>query len=154
MTPYLQQARRNRRTDVNAGVTLRHTHPNLYRALTTHACCTMALGLNFLFLTPAFNPLGVPKMPTGFVFCGVSIAKLVTLNMHGDLRRLRLATACSVALMFTWGVLQTLAYFQLKMTSLQSPILYFGLALVEYWLLTEPFTNPVTQKTNGNGNGQ
>jgi hypothetical protein len=119
--------------------------------LSTHAVVTFALGLNFLFLTPAFNPLGVPKMPTGVVFVAIAVAKLITLNMQGPLWRLRAATATSVALMFSYGVLQVAAFFQLGQTSLQSPILYFGLALVEFWLLSEPFTNPVTQRMNGNG---
>lgn len=143
----------------NAGVSLRLTHPNVYRALSTFACCTLALGLNFLILTPAFDPLGVPKALSGWVFVVIAVAQLITLNRSGDLRLLRLATAFSVGTMFSYGAIAAVSFVQLHQTSLQLPILYFGTAISEFWLLVEPFTNPVTQRTtngdggNGNGNG-
>lgn len=133
-------------------VKLRLTHPNKYRGLTTHAAIILALGVNFLILTPAFNPLDIPKMATGYVFVAVAVAKLITLNVGGVMWRL--TSAISITLMFAWGTLQIAAFYQLKMTSLQSPILYFGLAIVEIWILIEPYTNPVTQRQHLNGNGE
>lgn len=123
---------------------MRTAHPNLYGMYITYALLGIALGLNFIFLHPAFQPLGIPKWTIGaaFVVCGA--IQLTLLLFVWNPTALRLLMALAVALMTFWAAVLTWEYFRLHQTSLQLPITYVGLAALGFLLLAEPFINPVT----------
>lgn len=127
---------------------LRDSHPNLYNAIMVYGVLMIALGLNFILLTPAFDPLGISKYIFGVVFVGIGLCKLVVLNFYRSPALVRLVVAVNVSVLFFFGGLLVAGFFQLGQTSLQLPITYFGLALIELPLLREPWLNPVTEKIN------
>lgn len=129
---------------------LRDAHPNLYKAIMVYGLLMIALGLNFALLTPAFDPLGLSKYIFAGLFLAIGIAKLVVLNLFRHPQWVRVVVAINVSILFFFGGLLVAAFFQLGQTSLQLPITYFGLALIEMPLLYEPWLNPVTEKVNGN----
>lgn len=138
----------------NGGVSQRLSHPGRYNVFMAISVGQFLLALNFLIMTPAFNPLGIPKLPTGIVFLAVGSVKLVYLNLTRPLKYVRTAVAVSMGMMAIWAGLQFLAVRLDRQTSYQSPILYMIIAVVEFFVLIEPFTNLTTQKIpNGNGNG-
>jgi hypothetical protein len=140
--------------DSNAanGGRLSQTHPNLYGALMVVAVANAALGLNFIFLKPSFNPLGIPKGPTGAVFLILGVGQAILLNLRYLWAR-RVAVSAGVAVRFFWFVALFVAFFTEKQTSLQLPIFVLEAVGVAYFLVLEPYINPVTDK-NGNGGKQ
>lgn len=126
---------------------MRNTHPNLYKTYLAYAVLSIALGLNFLFLTPTFMPLDVPKWPIGLTLlgCGVTKLTLLLLNFHNT-NLLRPSMALSVAIYSFWAGALTFDFFRLSQTSMQLPLCYMGLATVGLFLLLEPFTNPATAR--------
>lgn len=128
------------------GHPVRNAHPNLYTMYLTYALLSIALGLNFLFLHPAFDPLHIPKWSIGTAFLGCGVVKLTLLVFASNTTSLRLSMALSVALMSFWAGALTFAFFQLHQTSMQLPLTYIGLAVLGFLLLTEPFINPATEK--------
>lgn len=132
-------------------IRLRHSHPNLWRQLMGYALLNVALALNFILLTPAFDPLGISKYWFGAIFMAMGVAKLYALN--GVLRRrlLRFTIAANVGLLVFFGILLIAGFFSEHQTSLQLPIMYFGAAVIEFPMLKEPLVNPQTETvTNGN----
>lgn len=111
----------------------------------------VALGLNFLFLKPAFDPLGVTKTASGAVFLAVGIPKVFVLNRRLPLSVIRTVITIQLWVMLTYAGLQVAAFWKEAQTSLQSPILYVMLSAVELVLLREPYVNPATEKPGGNG---
>lgn len=132
-------------------VRLGRTHRNLYLAYTGYAILDLALGLNFLFLHPVFDPLGIPKMPVGVIFVALGVAKLILLNLWRNMDVLRAVTAANLAALFFWCGALTLSYFQLHQTSLQLPITYLALGIIGLPLLAEPFVNPASRPPGKGG---
>lgn len=129
---------------------LRETHPNLYRTYLVYAAASIALGLNFILLTPTFMPLDMPKWPVGLLFFGCGVSKLALLLTNSHNSWMRASMALSVFIYFFWGGILTFEFFRLSQTSLQLPLTYIALAALGILLLTEPFSNPATStETNG-----
>lgn len=129
-------------------VEIRNTHPALYRALMVLGFMGIALGFNFWFSTPTFNPYGVSKNIIGVIFFTLGLTQIAFLNLFHDLRIVRLNLAVSVSWMFFWGVSNTEQYFAGN-SSLQLPILFLTLSILQIPLLTESPVNPMTERKNG-----
>lgn len=123
---------------------MRDTHPNLWKTYLAYAVLSIALGLNFLFLTPTFMPLEVPKWPIGLLLLGCGIVKLALLSRKSSNGWLRRSMALAVAIYLFWALALTYDFFRLDMTSMQLPLTYIGLATLGALLLLEPFINPAT----------
>lgn len=139
---------------------MRDTHPNLYKTYLAYAVLSIALGLNFLFLTPTFMPLDVPKWPIGLALLGCGLIKLALLLLNSHNTWLRLSMTLSVVIYSFWAGATMFDFFRLSQTSMQLPLTYMGLAALGFLLLIEPFINPATAKKgvakkgvakNGNG---
>lgn len=122
---------------------LRHSHPNLYRGITTFAVINIGLALNFFFTNPTFNPYGIDKNIVGAIFLVLGLSKLTFLNVHRSLRVVRFLMTVEIAFMLFWGGGNTIT-FMTGQTSLQLFVLYAGMALNELFLLLEPPANPMT----------
>lgn len=123
---------------------MRHTHPNLYLAYAAFALLSIALGLNFFFLTPAFMPLSIPEYWIGSILliCGVTKGAALITNRPPDL--VRASMALTVIIYSFWAGALAFDFFRLSQTSLQLPLTYAGLAALGLVLLREPYTNPAT----------
>jgi hypothetical protein len=130
---------------------LSQTHPNLYKAFMVYALISLALGANFIFLKPTFDPLNIPKGLIGAIFVGLGVIKLLLLNVYHSLRLLRLVMAIAIGVMLFWTGALTLDFFKLGQTSLQLPLTYLGLSVLGMPLLVEPSVNPLTDKNGING---
>lgn len=128
---------------------MRNTHPTLYKTYLAYGLLTVALGLNFVFLTPAFMPLSASKWVVGNAFLACGFINLLILLKTTTW--LRLSMMLSVALYAFWAGALTVDFFRLSQTSMQLPLTYFGLAALGIFLLTEPFVNPATQTNGTNG---
>lgn len=126
-------------------VDIRKTHPTLYYTLMVIGLMSVALALNFWFSRPTFNPYGIPKNFIGVIFFLLGSTKLIFLNVVRDLRMVRLNVAVSVSWMFFWGFSNTIQFFAGN-ASLQLPILYIALSILQIPLLTESPVNPMTEK--------
>lgn len=131
-------------------VNLRKSHPTLYRSITTFALLSIALGLNFIFTTPTFNPYGIPLWIIGSIFITLGCLKLIFLNLYRNLGIVRVVMAAEVGFMVFWGIGSTITFSQGK-TSLQLFVLYVGMAVFELFLMVEPFFNPMTAKQDTGG---
>lgn len=131
--------------DAVSTVNIRKSHPALYRAIMTFACMSIALAINFWFSKPTFNPYGVPKEWIGVVFAVLGSSLIVFLNAFHNLRMVRLLLATSVSFTFFWGVSNSQQFFAGN-ASLQLPILYVAISLLQIPLLIEPPVNPMTEK--------
>lgn len=126
-------------------IVIRKTHPGLYRSLMVLGATGIALGLNFLFSTPTFNPYGIPKGVVGAVFMLLGVGQVAALNVFHSLRMVRIVLAVSVGVMFFWGLSNAQQFFDGR-ASLQLPILYVALSLLQVPLLIESPVNPMTEK--------
>lgn len=124
---------------------IRKSHPALYRALIALGCMCIALAVNFWFSKPTFNPYGVPKEYIGVIFFILGSALIVFLNVFRDLRMVRIVHAATISFMFFWGLSNAQQFFAGN-ASLQLPILYIAMALMQIPLLIEPPVNPMTEK--------
>lgn len=124
-------------------------HPNLYNMYMVYAVLSIAMGLNFIFLNPSFDPFGVPKEVVGATFLGCGVTKASLLLWVRSATMLRLSMALSVAIMSFWSGVLTVDFFLRSLTSLQLPLTYIGLAVLGFLLIVEPFTNPATERANG-----
>lgn len=128
---------------------LRKSHPNLYRGITTFAIINIALGLNFFYANPTFNPYQIDKTIVGLVFLILGMSKLIFLNVHRSLKIVRFLMAAEIIFMVFWGIGSTITFFT-GHTSLQLFVLYIGLAVQEIFLLLEPPANPMTGESPAN----
>lgn len=128
-------------------VEIRTTHPALYRALMTLGCMGIALALNFWLSNPTFNPYGVSKNIIGVIFFTLGLTLIVFLNILHDLRMVRLNLATSISWMFFWGVTNAQQFLSGN-ASLQLPILYVTLSILQIPLLMESPVNPMTKKSD------
>lgn len=125
---------------------IRLTHPNLYHSIIVLGIMSVALAFNFWLSNPTFNPWP-GKNIVGVVFLLLGVGELVFLNVTGHLRMVRLMMAASIGIMFFWGLSNTQQFFA-GHASLQLPILYMALAVLQLPLLVEPPINPVTAKVD------
>jgi len=131
-------------TDVQR-MQIRKSHPALYRTLMALGLMSIALAGNFWFSKPAFNPYGIPKELIGVVFFLIGLSLIVFLNLFHDLRWVRLTLAFSIGFMCFWGISNTQQFFAGN-TSLQLPILYVALSIMQIPLLIESPINTMTEK--------
>jgi hypothetical protein len=106
---------------------------------------SIALAINFWTSNPTFNPYGFDKNVIGGVFFTLGFSKLVFLNVLRDLRLVRIILAASISFHFFWGASNAQQFFAGK-ASLQLPILYIALAVLQMPLLVEAPVNPMTEK--------
>lgn len=126
-------------------VEIRKSHPALYRTLMVLAFMGVALGFNFWFSKPTFNPYNVPKDVIGIIFFMLGLTQVVFLNIVRDLRMVRLNLSISVSWTFFWGISNAQQFFAGN-ASLQLPILYVTLSIFQIPLLMEAVVNPMTEK--------
>lgn len=126
-------------------VNVRKSHPGLYHSLMTFSLTSVALAANFWTTHPAFSPYGINKIIIGLIFFALGISQLVFLNVFRDLRGVRIVLAASIAFMFFWGASNTQQFFTGN-ASLQLPILYLTLSILQVPLLIEPPVNPMTKR--------
>lgn len=130
---------------VNGTIDVRKTHPNLWRSVMLYASVNMLLGLNFLVLQPTFLIYDQSNYLWGVIFLAAGLAKVVFLNFYRSLRNVRLTMAFEVSFMFFIALGATQPFLEGE-GSLQLPILYVGMALLELPMLIEPFVNPWTAR--------
>lgn len=126
-------------------VNIRLSHPNLYRSIMTFSLIYVGLGINFLLTMPTFNPYQIPYDLIGLIFLTLGVLKIVLVNFIRDLVWLRRVMAAEIMVSLWWGIGASITYFR-GQTSLQLPILYAGLSILEVFLLLEPFVNPMTKE--------
>lgn len=126
-------------------VQISKTHPSLYRALMTLSIMYLALGVNFWYSNPTFNPYGINKDIIGVIFFWLGASLIVFLNILRDLRMVRIALAISISFMFFWGCSNAEQSFA-GQASFQLPILYVAFSFLQIPLLTESPVNPMTEK--------
>lgn len=133
----------------NGEYSMKETHPNKYQGLMDFGWLSFAVGLNFLFLKPAFDPLGIPKTLLGFVFMIVGIVLICALKWGKILRWSRWASAISVGWYVIYTGLLVAAIFQEQQTSAQLPIFVAYAARSVFRWTVDPFLNLTTQQMNG-----
>lgn len=126
-------------------VDLRATHPNLFRMVLLLGVLFVGLGLNFFLLVPTFPVYGAPYELWATIFVALGSAKLLLLGFYKKLRVLRLVMATCIAFTLFFGV-GTMQPWFMGEGSLQLPMLYLAVALIELPLLIEPYKNPVTER--------
>lgn len=130
---------------MNGEINVRKTHPNLYWVLMFLAATGIALGLNFILLQPTFLIWDAPNVLWGAIFLVVSFARLIALNIYRRLRWVRATMFFSAAYMGFLAIGTSQPFIE-GSGSLQLPIIYAGMTLLQVPLLFEPFVNPVTAK--------
>lgn len=126
-------------------VNLRKSHPGLFRSILTVAFMGLGLGLNFWFTQPTFDPYGVNKDLIGTIFATLGISQLVFLVILRNLKMVRLTLTVSISWMMFWGLSNTQQYFAGN-ASLQLPMLFITISILQIPLLIESPVNPFTEK--------
>lgn len=126
-------------------VRIRNTHPGLYSSIMTISITSMFLALNFWGSNPTFNPYGISKNHVGIVFFVLGASQFLFLNVFRNLRMVRRILAISFSFMGFWAFANTQQFFSGN-ASLQLPILYLALAVLQLFLLTEAPVNPMTKR--------
>lgn len=126
-------------------VRIRLTHPGLFHSLMTLSVMHLGLAVNFWISNPTFNPYGISKNIIGVVFFLLGVSQQVFLNVFRNLRMVRIGLAASLTFMFFWGLSNTQQFFAGN-ASLQLPILYLALAVLQIPLLIESPVNPMTKR--------
>lgn len=124
---------------------IRNSHPGLYHSIMTVSIASIALAANFWASNPTFNPYGIDKNLIGVVFAVLGVSQLVFLNLVRNLRMVRIGLAVSIGWMLFWGATNTQQFFAGN-ASLQLPILYVALAVLQIPLLIESPVNPMTRR--------
>lgn len=128
---------------------MRKTNPTTWLRLMIFALLSIALGLNFIFLTPTFMPFDMTKWPIGILLVGCGVLKLTLLLVNSSpIMWVRASMAMSVVIYSFWGTILTIEFFRLDQTSLQLPLTYIGLSALGILLLSEPFANPPPPKVS------
>jgi hypothetical protein len=130
---------------VNGDISVRRTHPTLYRSTMFLATLNIALGLNFFAFEPTFYVYDQPHELWGTIFIALGVAQIVFLNFYRHLRLMRATMALSMGYMAAFGLGTMQPAFEGK-GSLQLPIVYGGFVAFQLALLLEPFINPWTAK--------
>lgn len=126
-------------------VIIRKSHPALYRALMVLGCMGVALALNFWFAKPTFHPYGWPQEIIGLAFFLLGTSQIVFLNLFHRLKLVRITLAVSVSFMLFWGLSNAQQFFAGN-ASLQLPILFVTISILQVPLLLESPVNPMTEK--------
>jgi len=130
-------------------VNLRKSHPFMFRSIIVIASMHVALGLNFWGLgflpRPTFEPYGIPTQIIATVFLLLGVTQIVFITVMRDLRIVRLILALSVGWMMFWGLSNTQQVLAGD-ASLQLPILYVTISILQVPLLIESPVNPFTEK--------
>lgn len=122
---------------------MRNTHPFLYLAYAVYAVVlSIPLGLNMIFLTPAFMPLGIDKWWVGLAFLAEGLIKLVFLIRNRPDDWLRSSMGITIFVYLFWAAATTYDFFDRSLTSLQLPIFCAGVAASAVVLLAQGFTSP------------
>lgn len=104
---------------------------------------SIALGLNMLFLTPAFMPLSLDKWLVGIVFLLHGVSKLLAFLLRGSSDTWpKVAMASTVAVHMFWFVATTYDFFARSLTSLQLPIFCAIVAAQGFIAFIQPSANP------------
>lgn len=126
-------------------INVRKTHPNLYWILMVLSLAGIALGLNFIYFNPTFHIFDTPNIVWGAIFLVSGIARIIALNVYRRLRFVRATMAFSAAYMGFLAIGTGQPWIE-GVGSLQLPIMYALVALIQVPLLFEPFINPETAK--------
>lgn len=125
---------------------MRNDHPSLYLGYMIAAACMIGQGLNFLFRTPAFMPLGTDKWIVGVTFLGFGLLHLALLLFRSDKPEhrpaLRMQMTGIVFIILGWAAFLTIDAIRLSQTSFQLPYAYIIIAGFASVFLAMPFTNP------------
>lgn len=84
-------------------IKIKFSHPNLYHGILTFSLINIALGLNFYFTNPTFNPYGIDKMIIGTVFLILGLAKVIFLVFWHNIRAVRVTMALEIGFMVFLG---------------------------------------------------
>lgn len=126
-------------------IDLRKSHPMRYLMLMTLAVFKLEMAFNFWTSSPAFDPLGIDKNLAGVVFLVLGVTQLVFLNVIRDLDLLRWSSTFCVAWLLIWAGVNTDQFFN-GPASLQVPITFVTLAILQALLMIEFPINPMTEK--------
>lgn len=126
-------------------VNLRKTHPTLYSVMMRLGIGCVALGMNFFFTSPTFNPYDIPKELIGSIFLVLGVSQVVSINFYRNLKLARLTLATTASFIVFWGIGNSEQFFAGR-SSLQLPIVYIILASVLIKFITEAPVNPMTQR--------
>lgn len=129
----------------NIEIDIRKTHPNLYWQEMGLSLVYVLLGLNFIFLHPTFLIFERPNLLWGIVFLVLGGSEAIFLNFYRSPHLVRLCMAFSVGYMLLLCLGATQPFLEGN-GSLQNPILYLALMIVQIPLLREPFVNPWTRR--------
>lgn len=129
---------------------IKRTHPHLFLAYLIYGLLCVALGLNFLFLNPTFDPLDVPKQIPGGISMTLGVCVLAFLKFRSA-TPLRVAMASLITVFFFWCGALVFDFFRLGQTSLQLPITFLALGALAIPLTIEPSINPATLKQDDDG---
>lgn len=105
----------------------------------------VALAFNFWLTSPTFNPYNIHKNIIGGVFAVLGFSQLVFLNLIRDLPKVRMTLAVSIWFTFAWGIANTQQVFAGN-ASMQLPILYLTLCILQIPLVIEAPVNLTTRK--------
>lgn len=108
-----------------------------------YAVMFAALSVNFYLATPTFLVYHVPNYVWATCFAVLAVGKFVFLNCLYSLVGMRVMTASALSFLLFFAA-GTTEPFLLGSGSLQLPIVYFGLAIILFPVLVEPFINPWT----------
>lgn len=128
-------------------INIRKTHPGLYHSLMTLGFMGVALAANFWGSNPTFNPYNINKNWIGLVFFLLGISQLFFLNVFRDLKMVRIVLAASISFMCFWGLSNTQQFFAGN-ASLQLPILYLAISVLQIPLLVEAPINPMMERVD------
>lgn len=126
-------------------VHIRKTHPGLYKHIMIAGIGNISLALNLWFFPPAFMPYGVNRFPVGILFFVLGVSLVVFLNIHRDLRKIRLALTISCWFSVGWAVSNTYQFFTAN-ASLQLPIYIIIVAAHQVVAAIESPVNPMTER--------
>lgn len=126
-------------------MSLADRHPNLALLITTIAVLDLLLGLNFLFLNPTFLIWHAPNWIWGSTFLILGTGKLFSLYVLNNQWAVKVFVLLNI-LYASCLAAGTSEPFLDGAGSLQLPIFYLGLAVIQVPTLVEPFLNPATAK--------
>lgn len=133
------------RVSRHSRLNVRKSHPGLYHSIMTVGLAQIALAANFFYSNPTFNPYDIHKNIIGAVFAALGLSQLIFLNAFRDLAKVRITLAISIWFTFLWGIANT-QQFLAGNASLQLPILYLALCILQIPLVIEAPVNLTTKK--------
>lgn len=126
-------------------INLRKSHPGLHHSILTAGIMAIALAVNFWTSTPAFTPYEMSGTLLGAIFAAIGTGQLVFLVVVRSLKMVRVMLTVSLTWLMFWGLSNTQQFFAGD-ASLQLPILYVAVSILQVPLLIESPVNPFTEK--------